>query len=188
MFKLAESRVSNQGLYCGPEGLYLGPAALIERRDGRVYLRAEEEITTLLVAAYDRAHDDARCFVRIREIAVALEEEDLSRAMIAALQLRLGEISDNSIAQLARADAVLKYNFNPLQPRNRQGRWSGDTSGEVVPARAGGAPWRRLTSGGRTWERFPNADFRNRLATAEGNADKPNFGYGEVRHRIGALG
>jgi hypothetical protein len=41
---------------------------------------------------------------------------------------------------------------------------------------------------GRVWERFANADFRNKLAVAEQTADKPNFGYGEVNRRSGALG
>jgi hypothetical protein len=83
MFKLAESRGSSRGLYCGPEGLYLGSAALVERRDGRFYVRAEDEITTLLVAAYDLAPDNAGCLDNLRKVAWALEEDDLSRAMIA---------------------------------------------------------------------------------------------------------
>jgi hypothetical protein len=187
MFKLAASRGSRQGVYCGREGLYLGPATLIERRDGRFCLRAEDEITTLLAAAYDPAPDCAGLFAKMREVAVALEEEDLSRAMIAALQLGIGEISDDSIAWLTRADRLSKHAFNSLEPRDWHGRWSGDSSARVVPARAGGSMPRKPTSGGRAWERFPNAEFRNRLATAEGNAGKDDFGYGEVRASNGAL-
>jgi hypothetical protein len=58
----------------------------------------------------------------------------------------------------------------------------------LVPARAGGPLRRGPTADGRAWERQSNADFRNRLAAAEGNADKPNFGYGEVNEKTGALG
>jgi hypothetical protein len=65
----------------------------------------------------------------------------------------------------------------------------------------GGRRFRRLlyrgdspqTAGGiglasRTWENYPNFDFRNQLAIAEGNGDKPNFGYGEINPQSGALG
>jgi hypothetical protein len=124
----------------------------------------------------------------MREVAVALEEEDLSRAMIAALQLGLGEISDESIARLTLADSLSKYNFNPLQPRDRQGRWGGDSTAGVRPARAGGPPRRDPASGGRAWERSPNPEFRERLAIAEGSANKPEYGYNEVRQSTGALG
>jgi hypothetical protein len=44
MFKLAERRGGRDGLYCGCDGVYLGPAALIERREGRYWLRAEDEV------------------------------------------------------------------------------------------------------------------------------------------------
>jgi hypothetical protein len=41
---------------------------------------------------------------------------------------------------------------------------------------------------GRVWERFSNAAFRNQLAIAENSAHKPNFGYGDVNRKSGALG
>ncbi len=73
---------------------------------------------------------------------------------------------------------------------DRQGRWTrehgrrhdhADTSRRPVP-KAVSAPAARV------WESRPNAEFRNRLATAEGNAHKPNFGYEEVNEKAGALG
>ena len=188
MFKLAANRGSRQGVYCGHDGLYLGPAALIERREGRVCLRAEDEIRALLGAAYDRAPDIPGFSAKMREVAVALGEEDLSRAMIAALQMGLCELSDEGIARLTRADSVSKHNFNPLEPRGWHGRWSGDQPARLVPARAGGRQARRPASGGRAWQRFPNSEFREHLATAEGSADKPEYGYREVRQSTGALG
>jgi hypothetical protein len=35
MFKLAKRRGRRDGLYCGRDGVYLGSAALIVRREGR---------------------------------------------------------------------------------------------------------------------------------------------------------
>ena len=60
MFKLAERRGGRDGLYCGWDGVYLGPAALIERREGRYWLRAEDEVAALLAAAYETPPDVAR--------------------------------------------------------------------------------------------------------------------------------
>jgi hypothetical protein len=45
-------------------------------------------------------------------------------AMIAALQLRLGHIPADRIVRLTRAEALLKYNFNPNQPRDWHGNWT----------------------------------------------------------------
>ena len=57
----------------------------------------------------------------------------------------------------------------------------------------GSSDWRDITAppvrdSARAWEHFPSPDVRNRLAEAEGTADNPDFGYGEVNRRSGALG
>ena len=52
MFKLSASLSANRGVYCGPEGLYLGPIALIEKREGAYLLRPKREIAAIFAAAY----------------------------------------------------------------------------------------------------------------------------------------
>lgn len=53
MFKLAESRASSRGLFCGVDGLFLGAVPLIERDVGGGYrVRPAAEIEALLGAAY----------------------------------------------------------------------------------------------------------------------------------------
>jgi hypothetical protein len=109
--------------------------------------------------------------------------------MISVVLLGFGELSDAGIDALARAEALLKFNFNSAELRDRQGRWARDeAAGLITPIRAGGPSAGSPGRVGRAWESQPNAGFRNRLATAEGNADKPNFGYGEVNEKAGALG
>lgn len=109
--------------------------------------------------------------------------------MISALLLRFGEMSDEGIERLAHAELLLKYNFNRLEPRDRRGRWARDgISNPIVPVRADGPPILDSGHAARAWENQPNAEFRNRLAIAEGNADKKDFGYGAVNERTGALG
>ncbi len=53
MFKLALTRGGDAGLYCGREGLFLGPGPLIERVGDEYRLRAQDEIVMLLAAAYE---------------------------------------------------------------------------------------------------------------------------------------
>jgi hypothetical protein len=43
MFKLAESRGSSRGLYCGSDGLFIGPSPLIECRDGIYRVRRRDQ-------------------------------------------------------------------------------------------------------------------------------------------------
>jgi hypothetical protein len=128
MFKLAESRVSNQGLYCGSEGLYLGASPLIHHNNGTYRLRPEGEITALLGAVYDPAPDVESLVPRLHTVADALQRGDLAQAMISALLLRLEELSETGLARLAAAEALLKANFDPAQPRDQHGRWTTDGS------------------------------------------------------------
>ena len=132
MFRLRDSRGS-QGLYCGPEGLYLGSAPLIECCNGSYQLRPENEIATLLGAAYGPACDPAERLPGLRRVAEALQHRNIAEAMITALHLRLDEISENSIERLIKAEALLKNNFNADQPRDQRGRWTTEGSSSHSP-------------------------------------------------------
>jgi hypothetical protein len=103
-------------------------------------------------------------------------------------------------AATKRAATIYK-DFNPDQPRapagsSDGGEWTdGGESGESSGSSAGhvtdpgvGLSEPVSTHAEHIWERFPNPDFRDKLAIAEQTASKPNFGYGEVNPRSGALG
>jgi hypothetical protein len=139
MFKLADSLGSRQGVYCGREGLYLGSAALIDRCDGRYFVRREDAVAALLGAAYGSGHDIAELLARLRLIAAYLNDANLAAAMIAAVHLRLEEIAEDGIARVIRTEALLKANFDPAQPRDDDGRWTanGSNSGDRETGTAG---------------------------------------------------
>jgi hypothetical protein len=59
------------------------------------------------------------------------------------------------------------------------------SGGAGLSAEGEGSSQPRQSSAERVWERFSNADFRNRLAIAEQTADKPNSGYTEVHEGPG---
>lgn len=51
MFQLAERRAASEGVYCGEDGVWLGPAELIERNGAGGYrIRSGDQIETLLRA------------------------------------------------------------------------------------------------------------------------------------------
>ncbi len=167
MFKLEDRRAAN-GVYCGKEGLYLGAVGLIER-DGTGYrVRPAAEIGALVAAAYETPPQVDRCLARLKGIAAGLKAGNVSLAQIRALQLQLADVPADRIEQLARTDRLLKANFNPAEPRDEQGRWTNDDdTGNIVPVRSGGHSPSGECGSPRAWEGQPNADFRNRLATAE---------------------
>ena len=98
---------------------------------------------------------------------------------------------------------LAKANFNLAQLRVPAGNpdggeWTGEGGGdgECAGSSGGGSALNPGAGGSeppdanseRVWGRFPNADFRNKLAIAEQTADKPNFGYGEENPESSAQG
>jgi hypothetical protein len=132
MFKLAVSLGASRGSYCGREGLYLGPVALIEESDGTYRLRPEEEIAAIFSAAYHACPEFADRIAGLRRIAAALQRGELAQAMIAALLLRLDEVSDEGLVGI---EVLSKASFSPDQPHDAQGRWTAEGTGSSVDAR-----------------------------------------------------
>lgn len=147
MFKLAERRGDRDGPYRGPEGLYLGPSPLIARVDGAYRVRAENEIAALVGAAYVEA-ETARLLPALGLIAAALRYGEMARAMIAAVHLKLPEIPEDGIARIARADELLKYNFDPNEPRDWHGRWTDEGGGSGASSDGGSGSSGGSGSGG----------------------------------------
>ena len=85
MFKLEAQLGSKRGVYCGSDGLYLGPLALIQHRNGMYTLRSKAGIEALLVGAY--GPDVAGRVSELRTIAAQLQRGELAQAMISALGL-----------------------------------------------------------------------------------------------------
>lgn len=151
MYKLAERRAAVDGIYCDKDGVWLGPAQLVRRAGDRRYqVRAAKEIEALLAVAYASPPQAAGCVAGLHRIAKHLAARNLPLAMIAAVQLRFGEIAGERIERLARADTLFKANFNPDEPRDEHGRWTdamdvdyepdeseGSSGGDLVPTSAG---------------------------------------------------
>jgi hypothetical protein len=112
------------GLSLDDEGLLLaGNCRLIEaclEREGHLFYRARSspELGALLTAAYGKAIDATHIHPAVERIAELMTERNWSRAKLAALHLRLPELTDASAAgRVLQADALLKVagSFDPLK-------------------------------------------------------------------------
>jgi hypothetical protein len=182
IFKLDARRGDRDGAYCGPEGLYLGPSPLIARIDGAYRLRAEDEIAALLAAA-DIEADAAVLVPGLRLVAAALQHGETARALIAAVHLRLPEIPEEGIARIARADELLKYNFDPNEPRDWHGRWTDEGSGD-----SGGSGSGRGGSGGGGGGAGAGGDGGGDNALPNGAGDSGAAGDGSSGPQVARIG
>ena len=114
------------GLACDEQGIALGPVVLVEALAAghrRVFRpRPAEEIARTLALAYDdlAPADVARCLASLDVAAKALEARDLAKASVAAVLLKLPELSVDGFAKLAADPSLKKY--SPTEPRISAGQ------------------------------------------------------------------
>ncbi len=127
------------GLSCSPAGLALAGVPLLRNTEAGFEPRPASEIASLIKAAYSINGDPPRLQSRLEAIAKALNSGDFGLAAIAAVQMQTPELDREAAARLARTDEELgKYNYNPDEPRDWHGRWTGGGSaGPASPAALG---------------------------------------------------
>jgi len=129
MYKLAERPGDSAGVYCGAGGLFLGRSPLIARIGATYRIRVDDEIAGLLAAAYGSIEEAERLRPRLRLIRSALQDGDHCRAMILAVQARLGPVAAEGIARLAQTESLCKYTSIPTSRRDPHGRWTSTEDG-----------------------------------------------------------
>jgi hypothetical protein len=123
------------GLACDEQGIALGPVVLVEPAavGSRAQFRprpAEEVARTFALAYGNLAPDITRCLASLDVAAKALETGDLAKASVAAVLLKLPELSVDGFAKLAADPSLKKY--SPSQPRDERGRWTSDAAGSAA--------------------------------------------------------
>lgn len=124
------------GLNCAEAGVSLAGAPLLRKTAFGFAARPKAELSALMKAAYGGGSGDVDLSPRLTIVAEALNKGDLGRAKIAAVQMRLPDLSWDGAIRIARTEERLAK-YDPNEPRDRQGRW---TTG------AGGAPDNTATS------------------------------------------
>ncbi len=117
--------VGSLGLRCAATGVSLAGVPLLRKTLVGLEPRPTEEIGALLEEAYGQPVDPANVSPGLDVIAQALNRGDLGRAMIAAVHLRLPELSWDGAARIAKAHGGLTK-YDPDEPRDERGRWTTD--------------------------------------------------------------
>jgi hypothetical protein len=100
VWRLSNGDRNSLGLSCTEDGLFLGRTPLLERRDGRFSARTQSELERLLSRGFGIDATLDRVMPGLGAVASALNENELCRARIAAVHLRIPEVPD----ALARLD------------------------------------------------------------------------------------
>lgn len=112
--------------------------------------RPADEISALMKAAYGQETYSNSLMAGLNVVAQALNRGDLGRAMVAALRLKLPELTPEGAIRIAQAHDTLTK-FDPSEPRDWRGRWTAEgesravnsTSPERRPGRTNRAPHTR---------------------------------------------
>jgi hypothetical protein len=141
------------GLSCTTAGVTLAGVPLLQRVENRLLPRPVAQVRWLIDQAYRGEFDAAGLMSGLDLVARSLNDGEMTRAMIAAVLLKLPALDWNGAARIAHAEAALaKIGFNPAEPRDWRGRWtSGGGSGSQpandhlhAPGRPNGFPHGRL--------------------------------------------
>ncbi len=133
-----EYNAGGLGLNCTTDGVSLAGVPLLRKTVGGLAPRPLDELAALMKDGYGHAIDTARLRRGLDVIADALNRDDIGRAMVAAIHLRLPSLDQQGAARIAFADEALNK-YDPSEPRDAHGRW---TTGGASSASASAKPTR----------------------------------------------
>jgi len=133
-FRLAQEP-NSPGLSCGPDGPRLAGVGLLRRTTAGFSPRPADELAALTLAAFGQVTDIDRLSRGLAATADALNAGDVGKAMIAALHLRLPDVSRSGAARVSAVDDYLAK-YDPDQPRDWRGRWTTDGGADRPPTAA----------------------------------------------------
>jgi hypothetical protein len=107
LWRLSAGGERNLGLCCAEEGLFLGRTPLTERRGGVYVVRPQADLDRLFGRAYGGDDDAARVIRGLASVAAALGRNNLALAQIAAVHLRLPDLSDTLARTALEAEDLL---------------------------------------------------------------------------------
>lgn len=131
-FKLA-NETGSLGLSCTQEGVALAEVPLLRRIRNGFAPRPPAEVWRLVSRAYGIDADVARLMKGPEAVARALNAGEMSRAMIAAVQLKLPALDWHGAVRIAQAEVGLAK-YDPNEPRDRRRRWTTGSNSAIDAA------------------------------------------------------
>jgi hypothetical protein len=107
VWHLSERTEATLGLACTGDGLFLGRTPLVERRDGHFVVRDQHVIERLLSRAYRADISADRLMPGLAIVASAFNANDPCLARIAAVHLRLPDLTSKAVRDDMEAEDVL---------------------------------------------------------------------------------
>jgi hypothetical protein len=126
---------SEAGLCCRNDGLTLAGNSLLKHGPRGFEVRAKSELDGILNAVYGKDSTISADAIapRLSMIACALNANDLARASIGSVLLKLPDVEGVSDTLFDRDTKIGKANFNDAESRNRHGLWTAGGA-NVIPA------------------------------------------------------
>jgi hypothetical protein len=110
IWRLSEGGDDNLGLTFTADGVVLGRTLLIEWHDQRFVVREQSEVERLLRRAYESDPPIERIMSGLRTVARALNADDQCLARIAAVHLRIPDLSNAIVRSgMESEDRLIKY-------------------------------------------------------------------------------
>ena len=123
-FRLSGALASHD-LACNHAGLFLAGVPLLKTTPKGFTPRSADEVGRLLTAAYGHKFRSEELLPGLQVVARALNEDDLGRAMVASLHLKLPKLSGDGATRIDAIEQTLaKAGFNSAERRDGRGRWT----------------------------------------------------------------
>ncbi|HTV90574.1 MAG TPA: hypothetical protein VME41_16270 [Stellaceae bacterium] len=140
MRRLHARGLANHGIAVDADGAVLGPDCVLVRRATNGYRSlGRDDAAAMQAVVFGGSREADWLFERCRSIAAALQRREVAFAQILGLHILSGDLSDAQLRCLSRAGSLMKWNFDPDEPRIPTGNPDGGewTTGDGTDAEAG---------------------------------------------------
>jgi hypothetical protein len=132
-WRLSEYTDDNLGVACTSDGLMLGHTPLIERRDGCFVVRDSKHLERLLRRAFRTEPPIDRLMSGLTTVAAALNADDQCLARIAAVHLRIPNLSNrNARSEIEAEDHLIRYANEDWDPAKHPRTGTPDYEGGIL--------------------------------------------------------